>query len=110
VTVGGEVSGVDSGDDDPVAAPLAGRLLSAFVRSSDIVGLVDDVPWLAGLRARNVMELDGTKAPRLEDGSALRGSSTASRAAVRSIHGGGFTSEVPSEDSGPRRFLTSFSS
>jgi hypothetical protein len=51
------------------------------------------------------MELGGTKAFRLEDGSAPRGSSRASRADVRSNHGGGFASIAPSEERGPRRFL-----
>jgi hypothetical protein len=108
VTVTGEVSeAVDSGDDEAAAVPSAGRSWSASVRSGDIVGLVDDAPWLAGFRARNVIELGGTKALRLDDGSALRGSSTASRAAVRSNHAGDLASAVPSEDSG---LLTSFSS
>jgi hypothetical protein len=70
-----------------------------------------DVPWLAGLRARNVMELGGTKVLRLEGGSALGGSSRVSRVDARSNHGGYFVSVVPSEDRGPRRFLVaSFSS
>ena len=42
---------------------------------------------------------------RLEDGSAPRGSSKASRVDVRSNHGGGFVSIAPSEERGPRRFL-----
>jgi len=52
------------------------------------------------------MELGRTEAPRLDDSSAPRGSSRASRADVRSNHGAGF---VSSEDRGPRRFFASFS-
>jgi hypothetical protein len=52
------------------------------------------------------MELGAANAPRLDDGSAPRGSNRASRADVRSNHGAGFAS---SEDRGPRRFLINFS-
>ena len=53
------------------------------------------------------MELGGKKVPR---GSALRGSSSASSADVRSNHGGRCVSVASSEDRGPRRFFASFSS
>ena len=53
------------------------------------------------------MELGGKKVPR---GSALRGSSRASSADVRSNHGGRCVSVASSEDRGPRRFFASFSS
>jgi len=111
-TAGGEVSGVDSGDDDDdddasavaAASPTERPWYATFFPSGDDAALVV-VPWPAGLRARSVMELGGMKALRFEDGSALRGSSRASRADVRSNHGGGVVSVVPSEDCGPRRFL-----
>jgi len=97
VTVVGEVSGVRWGS-------------TLIVPSGDIAGLVDTVPWLACLRARDVMEPGGTKALQLEDVSALRGSSTPGRTTVRSKHGGYFAFAVLSEDIGPRRLLTSLSS
>lgn len=53
------------------------------------------------------MELGGKKVLR---GSALRGSSRASSADVRSNHGGRCVSVASSEDRGPRRFFASFSS
>jgi hypothetical protein len=110
-------SGDDDGDDDASAASPPGRLGYAFFPSGDAdlaTAVPVGVPWLlAGLRTRSVMELDGTKALRPEDDCALRGgSSRASRADVRSSHGGCFVSVIPpSEGRGPRRFLVaSFSS
>jgi hypothetical protein len=76
------------------------------------VVVVDDaVPWPGGLRVRSVIELGGMKVLRLDDGSKPCGSRSASRAEVRSNHGGRFPSAASSEDRGPpRRFLASFSS
>jgi hypothetical protein len=118
-TAAGVASGVDSGDDDDNASAASppGRLGYTFFPSGDAdpaTAVPVDVPWLlAGLRTRSVMELGGTNALRFEDDCALRGgSSRASRADVRSSHGGCFVSAIPpSEGRGPRRFLVaSFSS
>jgi hypothetical protein len=74
--------------------------------------VVDDaVSRVPGLRVRSVMELGGMKVLRLDDDSKPRGSRSASRADVRSTHGGRFPSAASSDDRGPpRRFLASFSS
>lgn len=109
VTLGGSASAIDSDDNDASTTSFVERLLSAFFRSGDIVGLVE-VPWLFDLRVLNVIELGGINGLRLDDESAVRGSIRASRFEVRSSHGGGISSLVARAVIGPRRFLASFSS
>ena len=108
VTPGGSASVIDSDGSNASATSSVWRLLSTFFRAGDMGGL--GVPWLFDLRTRSVIELGGMNALRLDDDSAIRGSTMASRLEARSNHGGGVSSLVERADIGPRRFLASFSS
>jgi len=86
VTLGGFTSVINSEDGNASAESSMAWLLSAFLRSGDVIGLVE-VPWLFDFRVLSVMELRGMEVLRLDGDSVFRGSSRASRLEVRSNHG-----------------------